>query len=64
MPTYVYKREDGSTFEVVHPITQKPLDVCPTTGQRVKVVPQAANTVFRGAGWARDGYSKTNRSSS
>jgi putative FmdB family regulatory protein len=36
MPTYVYRREDGSTFEVNQKITEDPLDECPETGQPVE----------------------------
>lgn len=36
MPTYTYKREDESRFEIEQKITEDPLTVCPTTGQKVK----------------------------
>lgn len=58
MPSYVYKRDDGTTFEIVQPISELPLTTCPTTGQPVRRVIQPANVTFRGTGWARDGYSK------
>jgi len=51
MPTYVYQRKDGSTFEQVQKITAEPLKVCPTTGQPVKRVIQSVATHFKGAGW-------------
>ena len=35
MPTYVYRREDGSTFEIQQRITEPTLKSCPTTGQPV-----------------------------
>jgi putative FmdB family regulatory protein len=36
MPTYVYRREDGTTFETRQSITDEPLDTCPETGQSVE----------------------------
>lgn len=38
MPTYTYKREDGTTFDVQQPITEDPLEECPETGQDVERV--------------------------
>ncbi len=35
MPIYEYRREDGTTFEVMQSITEDALTVCPTTGQKV-----------------------------
>jgi putative FmdB family regulatory protein len=35
MPTYAYRREDGTTFEVRQKITDDPLEECPETGQSV-----------------------------
>ena len=36
MPTYVYKRQDGSTFDLRQSIKDDALTVCPTTGQKIK----------------------------
>ncbi len=36
MPTYAYRREDGTTFEIQQKITEAPLDECPETGQSVE----------------------------
>lgn len=36
MPTYVYRREDGTTFETRQQITDEALDTCPETGQPVE----------------------------
>lgn len=36
MPTYVYRREDGTTFETQQRITEDPLGACPETGQPVE----------------------------
>lgn len=38
MPTYVYRREDGTTFEQVQAFTDDALTSCPTTGQAVQRV--------------------------
>ena len=36
MPTYAYRREDGTTFETQQRITEDPLEECPETGQSVE----------------------------
>lgn len=36
MPTYAYRREDGTTFETQQRITEDPLEKCPETGQSVE----------------------------
>lgn len=36
MPTYVYRREDGTTFEQQQRISEDPLEACPETGQPVE----------------------------
>lgn len=36
MPTYAYRREDGTTFEAKQRITESPLKKCPETGQAVE----------------------------
>ncbi|MBO6522634.1 MAG: zinc ribbon domain-containing protein [Balneolaceae bacterium] len=52
MPTYEYKREDGSTFEVIQKMSEDPLTVCPTTGQKVKrVISGGGGVVYKGEGW-------------
>lgn len=38
MPTYVYRREDGTTFETTQSIKDDPLEECPETGQSVERV--------------------------
>ena len=57
MPTYTYKREDGSLFEVEQRITEEPLVKCPTTGQAVKrVISGGAGLVFKGSGFYLTDY--------
>ena len=35
MPTYVYRRDDGTVFEVKQHMSDKPLEFDPETGQKV-----------------------------
>ncbi len=57
MPTYVYRRADGTRFEHQQRITADALDVCPTTGQTVTRVPSAsAGLVFKGSGFYQTDY--------
>lgn len=52
MPTYEYKREDGSRFEVSQKMSDDPLTICPTTGQKVKrVISGGGGVVYKGEGW-------------
>jgi putative FmdB family regulatory protein len=56
MPTYVYRREDGSTFEVVQRISEDALTVDPETGQKVQRVISGAGLVFKGSGFYLTDY--------
>ncbi len=52
MPTYEYRREDGTTFEIIQKISEDALAVCPTTGQRVKrIVSGGGGVLYKGDGW-------------
>lgn len=51
MPTYVYKREDGTLFEVLQSIKDLALQTCPTTKQPVRRVIQPATPHFKGSGF-------------
>lgn len=52
MPTYEYKREDGTTFEVLQSMSEEPLKVCPTTGQPVKrMISGGTGLLFKGSGF-------------
>lgn len=52
MPTYEYRREDGSTFEIIQGINDKPLEKCPTTGQKVeRIISGGAGVVYKGSGF-------------
>ena len=58
MPIYVYRREDGSTFEIQQRITEAALTVCPDTGQSVKRVITGAGLVFKGNGFYITDYAR------
>ena len=51
MPVYVYRRDDGSTFELEQRITVPALTACPTTGQRVERVLQPFSARYKGTGF-------------
>ncbi|MFZ4815045.1 MAG: FmdB family zinc ribbon protein [Phototrophicaceae bacterium] len=65
MPTYTYRRADGTTFDIRQSFSDAPLRVDPETGQTVVRVVQAAGIVFKGSGfYVNDSKgSKTNLSS-
>ena len=61
MPTYVYRREDGSTFEVHQRITEDPLKEDPETGQKVeRVFTGSAGLIFKGSGFYLTDYARKN----
>ena len=51
VPVYVYRREDGSTFELGQRITEDSLVSCPTTGQKVERVLQPFIPRYKGTGF-------------
>jgi len=61
MPTYVYRREDGTTFEIQQRITADSLVTCPTTGQVVKrVISGGTGLIFKGSGFYLTDYVRNN----
>ncbi len=65
MPTYDYKREDGSTFEISQKMSDAPLTTCPTTGQSVKrIISGGGGVVYKGEGWYVTDYKKDSKASS
>ena len=59
MPTYVYHRADGTTFEVVQRITDPPLTEDPETGQPVqRVITSGPGLVFKGSGFYLTDYAR------
>jgi predicted nucleic acid-binding Zn ribbon protein len=51
MPAYIYRRQDGSSFEIEQRITEASLMSCPTTGQRVERVLQPFTPRYKGTGF-------------
>lgn len=63
MPTYVYKRADGTTFEIQQKMTEPALETCPTTGQPVKrQIGAGAGLIFKGDGFYITDYARKGRS--
>ena len=58
MPTYEYRRPDGSTFEVVQPFSDDPLTRDPDTGVPVQRVLHAPAVHFKGKGFYSTDYAK------
>ncbi len=62
MPTYQYKREDGTTFEVIQKMSEETLTICPTTAQKVKrVISGGGGVVYKGEGWYVTDYKNGGR---
>jgi putative FmdB family regulatory protein len=60
MPTYVYRREDGTKFEIKQRITEDPLEECPETGQPVeRIIAGSAGLIFKGDGFYITDYGKS-----
>ena len=51
MPMYVYRRDDGSTFELVERMSADALLTCPTTGLKVERVLQPFSPRYTGTGF-------------
>lgn len=52
MPTYEYKREDGTVFDYTQSINDDALKTCPTTGQPVKrMISGGGGVVYKGTGF-------------
>lgn len=59
MPTYQYKREDGTVFETLQGINDEPLTECPETGQKVcRLITGGAGVVYKGDGWYVTDYKR------
>lgn len=58
MPTYSYRRPDGTTFEARQKMSDDPLTECPETGEPCERVIAAPAVVLAdgGVGWASSGY--------
>jgi putative FmdB family regulatory protein len=65
MPTYAYRREDGSTFDYFQKMSDAPLAACPTTGQHVtRIISGGAGVVYKGEGWYVKEYKKSSAAGS
>lgn len=52
MPTYRYRREDGTEFEVVQSMDDDALEKCPETGQEcTRLISGGIGTIKRGDDW-------------
>jgi putative FmdB family regulatory protein len=60
---YTYRRDDGTTFEIRQKFLDEPLKTCPTTGQGVVRVVQAAGIIFKGSGFYVNDSKSASRSS-
>ena len=57
MPTYRYRRPDGSTFDVLQKISEDPLTEDPQTGEPVeRVISGGAGLQFKGSGFYLTDY--------
>ncbi len=62
MPTYEYKRKDGTTFEMKQGINDEALKICPQTGQLVKrLITGGGGVVYKGEGWYVTDYKDNDR---
>jgi predicted nucleic acid-binding Zn ribbon protein len=59
MPIYVYRREDGTTFELKQKITDDKLKQCLKTGQKVERLVLPFSVIYKGNGF----YSTDNKRS-
>lgn len=55
-PIYVYKGEDGKTFELFQRMADEPLAKHPSTGQPIRRVYTAPAVKFKGAGFYTTDY--------
>lgn len=61
MPIYEYRRQNGTTFEVVQKMTDDALTVDPETGKPVERVFHAPAIHFKGKGFHNTDYGTRNR---
>jgi putative FmdB family regulatory protein len=61
MPIYEYRRQDGTTFEVMQSITAEALTTDPETGQPVTRVLHAPAVHFKGSGFYNTDYGTKKR---
>jgi putative FmdB family regulatory protein len=59
VPVYVYRRQDGSSFELQQRMADDALVSCPTTGQPVARVLQPFTPRYKGTGFYSTDHRKT-----
>jgi putative FmdB family regulatory protein len=65
MPTYEYRcRDCGHTFDVVQPMADEPLTVCPVCGGELRKVFAAPAISFKGSGFYATDHGKKSKTSS
>jgi putative FmdB family regulatory protein len=62
MPIYEYRRQDGTTFEVLQSFSDAALTTDPETGQPVQRVLHAPAVHFKGSGFYNTDYGTRRRS--
>ena len=61
MPIYEYRREDGTTFDVMQSFSEPTLTLDPETGQKVTRVMHAPAVHFKGSGFYNTDYGTKKR---
>jgi len=61
MPIYEYRRQDGTTFELLQSISADPLTEDPETGEPVERVLHAPAVHFKGSGFYNTDYGTRKR---
>jgi putative FmdB family regulatory protein len=62
MPTYEYKREDGTTFEITQGMNDPKLTTCPTTGLPVtRIISGGGGVLYKGTGWYVTDYKDSDK---
>ena len=61
MPIYEYRREDGTTFEVMQKFSDEALTVDPETGQAVERILRPPAIHFKGKGFHNTDYGTRKR---
>lgn len=61
MPIYEYRRQDGTTFDVVQKFSDEPLTVDPESGEPVQRVYRAPAIHFKGSGFHNTDYGSKRR---
>lgn len=64
MPTYEYRREDGSVFQLQQKMSDDALKTCPDTGMSVeRIISGGGGVIYKGSGWYVKDYKNGSSSS-